>query len=138
MPATAPRVELLGTLGRMGFMAPDSVDDVLARLAFNEEGLVPAIAQQWDTHEVLMMAWMDEAAVRETLETGRGVYYSRSRGERWAKGDTSGHVQHVHELRVDCDGDTVLLLVDQVGAACHTGDRSCFDAFRALPAGGQA
>ncbi len=138
MPVAAPRVELIRTVGRMGLMAPDSVDDVLARLAFNEQGLVPAIAQQWDTREVLMMAWMDEAAVRETLTTGRGVYYSRSRGERWVKGDTSGHVQHVREFRIDCDGDTVLLLVDQTGAACHTGDRSCFDAFRALPIGGQA
>jgi phosphoribosyl-AMP cyclohydrolase len=118
-------------------MAPDSVDDVLARLAFNEQGLVPAIAQQWDTREVLMMAWMDEAAVRETLTTGRGVYFSRSRGGRWAKGDPSGSIQHVRELRVDCDGDTVLLLVDQVGAACHTGDRTCFDAFRVHPTGGQ-
>lgn len=103
-------------------------DDLIARVRFNEDGLVPAIAQQWDSREVLMMAWMDEAALRETLTSGRGVYFSRSRGERWAKGDTSGHVQHVREVRLDCDGDTVLLLVDQVGAACHSGDRTCFDA----------
>lgn len=111
-------------------MAADSLDDLIARISFNDAGLVPAIAQQWDSGEVLMMAWMDEAAVRETLSTGRGVYFSRSRGTRWAKGETSGHVQHVRELRVDCDGDTLLLLVDQVGAACHTGDRTCFDAAR--------
>jgi len=100
----------------------------MSRVRFNSDGLVPAIAQQWDSREVLMMAWMDEAALRETISTGRGVYFSRSRGERWAKGDTSGHVQHVREVRLDCDGDTVLLLVDQIGSACHTGDRTCFDA----------
>ncbi len=119
----------------MAPMAAETVDDVLARIRFNEAGLVPAIAQQWDTHEVLMMAWMDADSVRESLETGRGVYFSRSRGQRWAKGDTSGHVQQVRELRLDCDGDTVLLLVDQTGAACHTGARSCFDTFRTVPAG---
>jgi phosphoribosyl-AMP cyclohydrolase len=109
-------------------MSQDLIDAFLARTSFNADGLVPAIAQQWDSHEVLMMAWMDEQALRETLETGRGVYFSRSRGQRWAKGDTSGHVQQVREARLDCDGDTVLLLVDQTGAACHTGDRTCFDA----------
>lgn len=103
-------------------------EDLVSRVRFNDNGLVPAIAQQWDTREVLMMAWMDEAALRETIATGRGVYFSRSRSERWAKGDTSGHVQHVREVRLDCDGDTVLLMVDQVGGACHTGDRTCFDA----------
>ena len=109
-------------------MSPDQVEDVLARTRFTADGLVPAIAQQWDTREVLMMAWMDAAALRETLETGRGVYFSRSRGSRWVKGETSGHVQAVREVRLDCDGDTVLLLVDQTGGACHTGDRTCFDA----------
>lgn len=103
-------------------------EDLISRVRFTSDGLVPAIAQQWDSREVLMMAWMDEAALRETIATGRGVYFSRSRGERWAKGDTSGHVQHVREVRLDCDGDTVLLIVDQIGAACHTGDRTCFDA----------
>jgi phosphoribosyl-AMP cyclohydrolase len=103
-------------------------EDLMGRVRYNDDGLVPAIAQQWDSREVLMMAWMDEAALRETIATGRGVYFSRSRGERWAKGDTSGHVQNVREVRLDCDGDTVLLLVDQVGSACHTGDRTCFDA----------
>ena len=116
-------------------MPQDLVDAFIARTRFNADGLVPAIAQQWDSGEVLMMAWMDEAALRETLETGRGVYFSRSRGERWAKGDTSGHTQAVREARLDCDGDTVLLLVDQVGAACHTGDRTCFDADRLEIAG---
>jgi len=116
-------------------MSPDDVDDFIARTRFTSDGLVPAIAQQWDTREVLMMAWMTSETLRETLETGRAVYFSRSRGERWAKGDTSGHVQQVREVRLDCDGDTVLLLVDQVGAACHTGDRTCFDAVAVIPGG---
>jgi phosphoribosyl-AMP cyclohydrolase len=110
-------------------MSPDLIDAFVARTHFTDDGLVPAVAQQWDSHEVLMMAWMTPDTLRETLETGRAVYFSRSRGERWAKGDTSGHVQHVRSARLDCDGDTVLLLVDQIGAACHTGDRTCFDAF---------
>jgi phosphoribosyl-AMP cyclohydrolase len=110
-------------------MSPDEIDAFLARTQVNADGLVPAVAQQWDTHEVLMMAWMSRDTLRETLTSGRAVYYSRSRGGRWAKGDTSGHVQTVREARLDCDGDTVLLLVDQVGGACHTGDRTCFDAF---------
>jgi phosphoribosyl-AMP cyclohydrolase len=113
-------------------------DDVIARTAFNADGLVPAIAQQWDTREVLMMAWMDRDALRETLETGDAVYFSRSRGQRWRKGETSGHTQSVREVRLDCDGDTVLLLVDQSGAACHTGDRTCFDAFGVSTAGESA
>jgi phosphoribosyl-AMP cyclohydrolase len=112
-------------------MSPDQVDDFLARVRFNDDGLVPAIAQQWDSREVLMMAWMTADTLRETLETTRGVYYSRSRDERWVKGETSGHVQAVREARLDCDGDTVLLLVEQTGGACHTGDRTCFDAFGA-------
>lgn len=110
-------------------MPADRIDAFLARTRFTSEGLVPTIAQQWDTREVLMMAWMTPATLRETLETGRVVYFSRSRQERWAKGDTSGHVQVLREARLDCDGDTVLLLVDQQGAACHTGDRTCFDAY---------
>ena len=114
------------------------VDAVVARTRFGSDGLVAAIAQQWDTREVLMMAWMDEAALRETLATGRGIYYSRSRSARWAKGDTSGHVQTVREARLDCDGDTVLLLVEQIGGACHTGDRTCFDADVIVVAGGAA
>ena len=102
-------------------------DAFVARTRFNADGLVPAIAQQVGTGEVLMLAWMNEATLRETIESGRAVYFSRSRNERWAKGDTSGHVQAVRELRLDCDGDTVLLVVDQLGAACHTGSRTCFD-----------
>jgi phosphoribosyl-AMP cyclohydrolase len=101
-------------------------DAVLSVLRFDPGGLVPAIAQQHDTGEVLMMAWMNREAVQETLATGRVCYFSRSRGRLWRKGETSGQVQHLHELRVDCDGDTILLLVDQQGVACHTGRRSCF------------
>ena len=92
------------------------------------DGLVPAVAQQHDTGEVLMLGWMDDEALARTLTTGRATYWSRSRQEYWVKGDTSGHVQWVKEVRLDCDGDTLLLRVDQVGAACHTGDRTCFDA----------
>ena len=87
-----------------------------------------AVTQQWDTGEVLMVGWMDDEALRRTLTTGRVTYFSRSRQDYWRKGDTSGHVQLVREVRLDCDGDAVLVKVDQVGAACHTGDRSCFDA----------
>lgn len=112
-----------------GRMPQDPVDAFIARTRFSDAGLVPAISQQWDTREVLMMAWMTQDTLRETLQTGRGVYFSRSRSARWAKGETSGHIQFVREARLDCDGDTVLLLVDQVGAACHTGDRTCFDAY---------
>ncbi len=101
---------------------------VEARLRRDEHGLVAAVAQQWDTGEVLMVAWMDAEALRRTLETGRATYWSRSRREYWVKGDTSGHVQRVRSVRLDCDGDAVLLAVDQVGGACHTGDRTCFDA----------
>jgi phosphoribosyl-AMP cyclohydrolase len=101
-------------------------DELLALVSFNADGLVPAIAQQHDTGEVLMMAWMNREAIDETLSTGRVCYYSRSRAGLWRKGETSGQVQHLKELRVDCDGDTLLLLVDQKGVACHTGRRSCF------------
>jgi len=99
---------------------------LLEGLRFGADGLIPAVAQQWDTREVLMVAWMDAEAVRRTLATGRATYWSRSRGEYWVKGETSGHAQAVLEVRADCDGDTVLLLVDQTGPACHTGERSCF------------
>jgi len=110
--------------------APDSGSwrAIEADLKRDADGLVAAVAQQWDTGEVLMVAWMDAEALRRTLETGRATYWSRSRREYWVKGDTSGHVQHVRSVRLDCDGDAVLLAVDQVGAACHTGDRTCFDA----------
>jgi phosphoribosyl-AMP cyclohydrolase len=102
--------------------------DIAARLKRNAQGLVPAIVQQHDTGEVLMLGWMDDEALHRTLTTGRGTYWSRSRQEYWIKGETSGHTQRVVEVRLDCDGDTVLVKVDQEGAACHTGDRTCFDA----------
>jgi phosphoribosyl-AMP cyclohydrolase len=101
---------------------------VADRLRRNADGLVCAVAQQRGTGEVLMVAWMDEEALHRTLTTRQATYWSRSRQEYWVKGATSGHTQHVHEVRLDCDGDTLLLVVDQVGAACHTGDRTCFDA----------
>ncbi len=109
---------------------------VLDAIRFDERGLVPAIAQDHATGQVLMMAWMNRAAVAETLATGRVCYWSRSRQAPWRKGDTSGHVQHLVEMRLDCDGDTVLVRVDQTGPACHTGARSCF--FRTAGADGWA
>jgi phosphoribosyl-AMP cyclohydrolase len=105
---------------------------VAARLTRNADGLVCAVVQQRGTNEVLMVAWMDDEALHRTLTTGRGTYWSRSREEYWVKGDISGHVQHVHEVRLDCDGDAVLVVVDQEGPACHTGARTCFDADRLL------
>ena len=95
-------------------------------LAFNAQGLIPAIAQQHDSGEVLMLAWMNAESITETLKQGRVVYWSRSRSEFWRKGDTSGHIQKLIEMRFDCDQDCLLLLVDQTGPACHTGRRSCF------------
>ena len=95
-------------------------------IRYNANNLVPAIAQQHDTGEVLMLAWMNREAIDETLATGRVCYYSRSRQRLWRKGETSGQAQRLIELRYDCDADTVLLLVDQTGVACHTGRRSCF------------
>ena len=107
-------------------MTTSSADAALAAIQFGADGLVPAIAQQHDTGEVLMMAWMNRDAVRETLETGRVCYWSRSRRALWRKGETSGQVQRLIDLRIDCDGDTLLLQVDQTGVACHTGKRRCF------------
>ncbi len=105
-----------------------SLDPAIAtRLSRNDAGLVPAIVQQHDTGEVLMLAWMDDEALHRSLSTGRATYWSRSRQEYWVKGETSGHRQHVQEIRVDCDGDTLLVKVDQEGPACHTGTRTCFD-----------
>ncbi len=95
-------------------------------LTLTEDGLIPAIAQQHDTGEILMMAWMNPESLAETLETGRAVYWSRSRGKLWRKGESSGEVQTVKAVRLDCDGDTLLLMVDQPGVACHTGRRNCF------------
>ncbi|HEY2980310.1 MAG TPA: phosphoribosyl-AMP cyclohydrolase [Anaerolineales bacterium] len=103
--------------------------ELLAEIAFDRDGLVAAVAQQHDSGEVLMMAWMNRDAVERTLVSGEVHYWSRSRMKLWRKGETSGQVQHLIELRVDCDGDTLLLLVDQKGVACHTGRRNCF--FRA-------
>ena len=104
-----------------------------ARLKRDAHGLVAAVVQQHDTGDVLMVGWMDDEALRRTLTDGRVTFWSRSRQEYWRKGDTSGHVQWVKGVRLDCDGDALLISVDQVGAACHTGDRTCFDA-RVLPA----
>ncbi|SDR11303.1 phosphoribosyl-AMP cyclohydrolase [Thermostaphylospora chromogena] len=101
---------------------------IAARLKRDPQGLVPAVVQQYDTGEVLMVAWMNDEALHRTLTTGRATYWSRSRNELWTKGDTSGNVQLVKSAALDCDGDTILLRVDQVGVACHTGDRTCFDA----------
>jgi phosphoribosyl-AMP cyclohydrolase len=101
-------------------------ETVLAAIAFDVAGLVPAIAQQHDSGEVLMMAWMNRESVAETLATGRVCYFSRSRNRLWRKGEQSGQVQRLVELRIDCDGDALLLRVDQTGVACHTGRRSCF------------
>jgi phosphoribosyl-AMP cyclohydrolase len=101
-------------------------DAALAAISFNADGLVPAIAQQFDTGEVLMMAWMNREAVAETLATGRVCYWSRSRKGLWRKGETSGQQQRLKEFLIDCDGDTILLKVDQDGVACHTGRRTCF------------
>ncbi|SUA43194.1 phosphoribosyl-AMP cyclohydrolase [Nocardia africana] len=99
---------------------------VAARLKRNEAGLVAAIAQERGTGDVLMMAWMDDEALARTLATRKATYYSRSRQQYWVKGETSGHTQYVHEVRLDCDGDAVLLIVDQQGAACHTGTHTCW------------
>ena len=101
-------------------------DALLAAIKTDASGLIPAIAQQHDTGEVLMMAWMNAESLAETLSTGRVCYYSRSRKALWRKGETSGQVQMLVDLRLDCDGDTILLLVDQQGVACHTGRRNCF------------
>jgi phosphoribosyl-AMP cyclohydrolase len=106
-----------------------SLDPAIAtRLKRDANGLFVAVAQERATGQVLMVAWMDDEALARTLATRKATYYSRSRAAYWVKGETSGHTQHVHSVRLDCDGDTVLLEVDQVGAACHTGAHTCFDA----------
>ncbi|XGA81623.1 phosphoribosyl-AMP cyclohydrolase [Halomonas sp. CH40] len=104
---------------------PD-LNTLLDAIKFNEQGLIPAIAQQFDSGEVLMMAWMNRAALDETLRTGRVCYYSRSRGKLWRKGESSGQQQRLKSAALDCDGDTLLVQVDQTGPACHSGRRSCF------------
>jgi phosphoribosyl-AMP cyclohydrolase len=114
-------------------MTRDEASTVIERIRFTADGLVPAIIQQWDSREVLMMGWMDAEAFTRTMTSGRVTFWSRSRQEYWRKGDTSGHVQYVREAALDCDGDTLLILVEQVGAACHTGTRTCFDGDRLDP-----
>jgi phosphoribosyl-AMP cyclohydrolase len=109
--------------------------EIAARLTRDAAGLVPAVIQQHDTREVLMVGWMDDEALHRTLTSGRTTFFSRSRQEYWVKGETSGHRQWVREVRLDCDGDTLLVLVDQEGPACHTGTRTCFDATVLLEAG---
>jgi phosphoribosyl-AMP cyclohydrolase len=101
---------------------------VASRLKRDNDGLLTAVVQQHDTGEVLMVGWMDDEALHRTLATGRTTFWSRSRQAYWVKGESSGHVQKVREVRLDCDGDTLLVRVDQTGPACHTGSRSCFDA----------
>jgi phosphoribosyl-AMP cyclohydrolase len=108
--------------------ASDLDPAIAARLKRDAAGLVAAVVQQHDTGEVLMVGWMDDEALHRTLTTGRATYWSRSRGRYWVKGETSGHLQHVKSVALDCDGDALLVKVDQVGPACHTGDRTCFDA----------
>ncbi|MGV8882122.1 MAG: phosphoribosyl-AMP cyclohydrolase [Rhodoglobus sp.] len=105
----------------------DTVGAVIDRAKFAEDGLLPAVIQQWDTKDVLMLGYMDAEALRRTLTEGRVTFWSRSRQEYWRKGDTSGHVQYVRSAALDCDGDTLLVTVEQVGPACHTGAHACFD-----------
>ena len=107
-------------------LSSDLDPSIAARLKRDEHGLFPAVAQQWDTGEVLMVGWMDDEALHRTLTTGRATYWSRSRQEYWVKGETSGHIQHVTSIALDCDGDALLLTVEQTGPACHTGAHNCF------------
>jgi len=116
----------------MPALPTSQVDDVVAGLRFDDAGLIPAVVQDDQDGTVLMVAWMDAEAVRRTLTTGRTWFWSRSRRQHWRKGDTSGHVQHVRSVTADCDGDTLLVRVEQIGPACHTGTRSCFSAPLAL------
>jgi phosphoribosyl-AMP cyclohydrolase len=111
----------------MSTLDESTVDEVIARAAFDSHGLIPAIVQQHDSHEVLMLGYMDAEALRRTLTQGRVTFWSRSRQEYWRKGDTSGNVQYVRGAALDCDGDTLLVQVEQVGPACHTGAQACFD-----------
>jgi len=105
----------------------ETVGAVIDRAKFADDGLLPAVIQQWDTKDVLMLGYMDAEALRRTLTEGRVTFWSRSRQEYWRKGDTSGHVQYVRSAALDCDGDTLLVTVEQVGPACHTGAHACFD-----------
>lgn len=120
MPTFVKRIEI----AKKGETFP--LEKMLAALRFNADGLIPAIAQQHDTGEVLMLAWMNQQSIEETLKTGNVCYWSRSRQTYWRKGETSGHIQKLVEMRIDCDADTLLLQVDQLGPACHTQRRNCF------------
>ncbi|MBT2521795.1 phosphoribosyl-AMP cyclohydrolase [Arthrobacter sp. ISL-28] len=117
----------VGTAGSDPVSGSPLPAEIAAALKRDSAGLVAAIVQQHDTHEVLMLGWMDDEALNRTMTTGRVTFFSRSRQEYWRKGDTSGHVQWVKSVALDCDGDALLVRVDQVGAACHTGTRTCFD-----------
>jgi phosphoribosyl-AMP cyclohydrolase len=119
--------------------APSALDHAVAgRLKRDAGGLVVAVVQQYDSLEVLMVGWMDDEALHRTLTTGHATYWSRSRQQYWVKGETSGHLQLVKSVALDCDGDTLLVKVDQIGAACHTGDHSCFDATELAVAAAEA
>jgi phosphoribosyl-AMP cyclohydrolase len=126
------RSALLAPFGTIEAMAPRDPSDlapaIAARLKRDPAGLIAAVVQQHDTGEVLMVGWMDDEALHRTLTSGRATYWSRSRQQYWVKGETSGHIQRVHSVALDCDGDALLVQVDQVGPACHTGQRSCFAA----------
>lgn len=126
--------DMTDTQSTIDYDNTDELDPrIAARLKRDARGLVAAVIQQYDTHEVLMVGYMNDEALRCTLTTGRVTFWSRSRQEYWRKGDTSGHVQYVKSLALDCDGDAILVQVDQVGAACHTGKRSCFEEGGPLP-----
>lgn len=131
MPQPDPTATTPTTAGRR--VTSDLDPAVAARLRRDGAGLIAAVVQQHDTRDVLMLGWMDDEALHRTLTTGRVTFWSRSRQEYWRKGDTSGHVQHVRSVALDCDGDALLVTVDQVGAACHTGTRTCFEAGGPLP-----
>lgn len=122
----------------MTTLTQETVGPVIERVKFSDDGLLPAIIQQWDTKDVLMLGYMDAEALRRTLTEGRVTFWSRSRQEYWRKGDTSGHVQHVRSAALDCDGDTILVTVEQVGPACHTGAHACFDVDPLEPQPGEA
>src|SRR5690606_34174147 len=126
--------DLFKQLERAELGAGLPLERILPAVRFNDDGLIPAIAQQHDSGEVLMMAWMNREALEETLASGRVCYWSRSRGKLWRKGESSGQQQHLRGASLDCDGDTLLLKVEQTGPACHTGRRSCF--YLALDGGG--
>jgi phosphoribosyl-AMP cyclohydrolase len=124
-----PSAGLTASVSQPSESQPSELDpEIAARLKRDAAGLFAAIAQQYDTGEVLMLGWMNDEALHRTLTTGRCTYWSRSRAEFWVKGETSGHVQVVKSVALDCDGDAVLVKVDQTDGACHTGDRTCFDA----------